>query len=214
MIAEWGASLRRAILQVFHEAPIPTVHRRGRRQEVDHRLCTPIFRLPRYQSADSVKTEVKHAFEKQFVVGLVEVDLAAVKGTIEGRVDVCPRSGLHLGRQKDHEDPFRSRRRFLDGNAHGNPTDLRPAIRQVLNDGADALGLLRLVVPSEAASPHVELASHRGIGRRTGTPHAHSLVSGLRMIRDPDVRVDRAFQDAPVAVDVDDERAKVVQEEG
>ena len=85
MIAEWGASLRRAILQVFHEAAIPTVHRRGRRQEIDHRLCTPIFRLPRYQSADSVKTEVKHAFEKQSVVGLVEVDLAAVKGAIEAR---------------------------------------------------------------------------------------------------------------------------------
>ena len=79
----------------------------------------------------------------------------------------------------------------------------------MLNDGAEAFGLLRRVIPSEAASPHVELAGHGGIGRRTGTPDPHSLKSGSRMIGDPCVRVDRAIQDTLVAVDVDDERVKV-----
>ena len=89
-----------------------------------------------------------------------------------------------------------------------------PAVRQVLDDGADALGLVRLGVPSEATSPHVELAGLCGIRRRTGTPDPHLLPSGPRLTGDLGVRVDRAFQDASVSVDVDDERVKMVQKEG
>jgi len=213
-IAEWGAPLRRTILQVFDQAPILTVHRRGRRQQIDHRLCTPIFRLPGHQCTDGVKTEVKHAFEKQFVVGLVEVYLAAVKRTIEGRVDVRPRSGLHLGRQKDHEDPCRSRRRFLDGNPHGDPTDLRPAVRQVLHDSADPRTLIRIILPADDVRPKVKLAGRRVISRRSGARHAQPLPPATWATGEDSIRVDRAFQHATLAIYVDDECCKVMQEDG
>ena len=130
---------------------------------------------------------------------------------------MCPRAGRHLRRQKDHEDTVDTLfggRSVFDGDAYGHLPELRPAVRQVFHDGADAIRLLWVVVPAERASPHVKPVGLSVISRGPGTPDAHSLIPCPRAIRELGVRVDRAFHDPLLTIDVDDERTKVAQEDG
>ena len=86
---------------------------------------------------------------------------------------------ISVGR-KITKDAFRTRRRFLDGNAHGNPTDFRPAVRQVIHDGADSRTLIRIVLPADDTSPEAKLAGHRALGRQSRTLYAQPLPPRLR----------------------------------
>ena len=52
------------------------------------------------------------------------------------------------------------------------------------------------------------------ISRRPGTPDPYLLIPCPRAIRECGIGVDRAFQDLLLAIDVDDERTKVMQKEG
>ena len=81
-------------------------------------------------------------------------------------------AGCHLRRQKDHEDARFNHGSVFDGDADGHLPELRPTVRQVCHDCADAVGLLRIVVPSEDTGPHVKL-----VGSRRHQPEGPELLT-------------------------------------
>ena len=153
-------------------------------------------------------------FEEQLVVVVCKVDLATVERPVEGSIDMRSRPGLDFRRQKNHENSFIGLRRFLDGDAHGNLTDLRPSVRQVLHDGSDSLCLHRIFVSAKSAGPYLELASCVALGRRLRMfMNQQPLLPGPWAVRELDVRIDHPFQGVAFAIDLDAQRLKMRQED-
>ena len=73
------ATLGRALIQCVDEKIILPADPCGGRQKIDYRSCLPGVRLGRDQIGDRIEDEVQHGREKKLVVGIREVDLAAVE---------------------------------------------------------------------------------------------------------------------------------------
>ena len=100
---------------------------------------------------------------------------------------------------------------FLDGNAHGHSSDLRPSVGQVLYDGADSLRLFQIIVSTDDTSPYLELTGCALVEHWSGVPNQELLVSGPPTVGEFVLFVDYSLQDTPLAVNVDDEFFKARQ---